>query len=74
MKFPEFKPNLDTLDLDPPNIFTPKQKRKKIDISIDLSIPPSFLSSCSQHLHILMNKTINLFDVLEVKLCVYFLL
>ena len=29
MKFPEFKPNLDTLDLDPPDIFTSKQKRKK---------------------------------------------
>ena len=30
MKFSEFKPNLDTLDLDPPDIFTPKQKRKNI--------------------------------------------
>ena len=29
MKFPEFKPNLDTLDLDLPDIFTPKQKRQK---------------------------------------------
>ena len=29
MKFPEFNPNLDTLDLDPPDIFTCKQKRKK---------------------------------------------
>ena len=26
---PEFKPTLDTLDLDPPNIYTRKQKRKK---------------------------------------------
>ena len=29
MKFPEFNPKLDTLDLDPPDIFTSKQKRKK---------------------------------------------
>ena len=29
IKFPEFNPNLDTLDLDPPDIFTRKQKRKK---------------------------------------------
>ena len=74
MKFPKFDPKLDTLDLDPPDIFTRKQKRKKIDLSIELSIPPSFLSSCSQHFHIHMNKTRNLFDVFEVKLCVYFLL
>ena len=29
MKFPEFNPKPDTLDLDPPDIFTRKQKRKK---------------------------------------------
>ena len=29
MKFPKFNPNLYTLDLDPPNIFTPSSKRKK---------------------------------------------
>ena len=29
MKFPEFNPKLDTLDLDPPDIFTCKQERKK---------------------------------------------
>ena len=29
MKFPEFNPKLDTLDLDPLDIFTRKQKRKK---------------------------------------------
>ena len=29
MKFPEFNPKLDTLDLDPPDIITRKQKRKK---------------------------------------------
>ena len=29
MKFPKFNPNLSTLDLDPPNIFTPPSKRKK---------------------------------------------
>ena len=29
MKFPKFNPSLDTLDLDPPNIFTPSSKRKK---------------------------------------------
>ena len=29
MKFPKLDPNLSTLDLDPPNIFTPPSKRKK---------------------------------------------
>ena len=29
MKFPKFDPSLATLDLDPPNIFTPPSKRKK---------------------------------------------
>ena len=29
MKFPKFNPNMSTLDLDPPNIFTPPSKRKK---------------------------------------------
>ena len=29
MKFPKFNPNMFTLDLDPPNIFTPPSKRKK---------------------------------------------
>ena len=29
MKFPKFNPNLATLDLDPPNIFSPPPKRKK---------------------------------------------
>ena len=29
MKFPKFNPNLATLDLDPPNIFAPPQKRRK---------------------------------------------
>ena len=29
MKFPKFNPNLSTLDIDPPNIFTPSSKRKK---------------------------------------------
>ena len=29
MKFPKFSPNMATLDLDPPNIFTPPPKRKK---------------------------------------------
>ena len=29
VKIPEFKPTLDTLDLDPPDIYTRKQKRKK---------------------------------------------
>ena len=56
MKFPKFNPNLATLDLDPPNIFTPPQKRKKIDLPIDLSISSSFPAYCSQLLHNLMNK------------------
>ena len=30
IKFPNFNPNLSTLDLDPPNIFTPPSKRKKL--------------------------------------------
>ena len=29
VKIPEFSPKLDTLDLDPPDIYTKKQKRKK---------------------------------------------
>ena len=29
MKFPKFNPNLSTLDLDPPNIFTPPSEIKK---------------------------------------------
>ena len=36
VKIPEFSPTLDTLDLDPPDIYTRKQKRKKIDLSIQL--------------------------------------
>ena len=32
MKFPKFNPNLSTLDLDPPNIFTPPSKRKTIGL------------------------------------------
>ena len=30
MKFPKFSPSLATLDLDPPNIFAPPSKRKKL--------------------------------------------
>ena len=30
VKIPEFSPKLDTLDLDPPDIYTRKQKRKKL--------------------------------------------
>ena len=41
VKIPEFSPKLDTLDLDPPDIYTKKQKRKKIDLSIQSSIPSS---------------------------------
>ena len=41
MKFPKFSPNLATLDLDPPNIFAPPPKRKKINLPIDLSISSS---------------------------------
>ena len=29
VKIPEFNPKMDTLDLDPPDIYTRKQKRKK---------------------------------------------
>ena len=62
MKFPKFNPNLATLDLDPPtSLLLPK--KEKIDLPIDLSISPSFLSCCSQHLHNLMNEIRNLFDV-----------
>ena len=56
MKFPKFNPNLATLDLDPPNIFAPPPKRKKIDLSIDLSISSSLPTCYSQLLHNLMNK------------------
>ena len=40
VKIPEFSPTLDTLDIDPPDIYTRKQKRKKIDLSTQLLIPP----------------------------------
>ena len=56
MKFPKFNPNLASLDLDPPNIFAPPPKRKKIDLPIDLSISSSLPACCSQLLHNLMNK------------------
>ena len=72
MKFPKFNPNLSNLDRDHPNIFTPPSKRK--NLPNDSSISYSFPICCFQHLHILMNKIRNFFDVFEVKLCVYFLL
>ena len=53
VKIPEFSPKLDTLDLDPPDIYTLKQKRKKIDLSIQFSIPPSYtvvLNRCNKSL------------------------
>ena len=56
MKFPKFNPNLATLDLDPPNIFAPPPKKKKIDLPIDLSISSSLPACYSQLLHNLMNK------------------
>ena len=56
MKFPKFSPNLATLDLDPPNIFDPSPKRKKINLPIDLSISSSLPACYSQLLHNLMNK------------------
>ena len=56
MKFPKFNPNLATLDLDPPNIFAPPPKRKKIDLPIALSISSSLPACCSQLFHNLMNK------------------
>ena len=62
MKFPKFNPNLATLDLDPPNIFPPPQKRKN-RLPIDLSISSSFPACCYQLLHNLMNEIRNLFDV-----------
>ena len=75
MKFPKFNPNLATLDLDPPNIFTPPSKRKKTFRLTHPSLPHSQPVD-SQLLHNLMNKIRNLFDVVlfEVRLCVYFLL
>ena len=56
MKFPKFNPNLATFDLDPPNIFAPPLKRKKINFPIDLSTSSSLPACCSQLLHNLMNK------------------
>ena len=50
VKIPEFIPTLDTLDLDPPDIYTRKQKRKKIDFFIQFSTPPSFLHCYPQPL------------------------
>ena len=63
VKIPEFSPTLDTLDLDPPDIYTRKKKRKKIDISIQLLIPPSSLYCYSQPLQQIINKIRNLFDI-----------
>ena len=57
MKFPKFNPNLATLDLDPPNIFAPSSKRKKIDLPSDLFFFSPLPYCCSQLLHIIMNKT-----------------
>ena len=56
MKFPKFSPNLATLDLDPPNIFAPPPKRKKINLPIDLSFSSSLPDCYSQLLHHIMNK------------------
>ena len=51
MKFPKFNPNLATLDLDPPNIFAPPSKRRKLTFPlIYLSLPhsqPVFLNFCT---------------------------
>ena len=51
MKFPEFNPKLDTLDLDPPDIFTRKQKRKKYTLPLSCqSLPHSYpviLNNCT---------------------------
>ena len=75
MKFPKFNPNLATLDLDPPKyLCSSPEKKKNRPSHCFVNLPPSFPSCCSQHLHILMNKIRNLFDMFEVKLCVYFLL
>ena len=46
MKFPPFPAHLDTLDLDPPNVYSSKQKKKKeIDHFLELPTPifPFFL-------------------------------
>ena len=63
LKIPEFNLTLDTLYLDPPDIYTRKQKRKKIDLSIKLqSLPPSYtviLNRCNK----IINKIRNLFDI-----------
>ena len=48
MKFPKFNPNLATLDLNPPNIFAPPPKRKKINLPNDLSISSSLPACYSQ--------------------------
>ena len=56
MKFPKFSPNLATLNLDPPNIFAPPPKRKKINLPIDLSFSSSLPDCYSQLLPHIMNK------------------
>ena len=52
MKFPKFNPNLSTLDLDPPNIFTPPSKTKKpSDGLIHLLLILNLLFSTFAHSH-----------------------
>ena len=54
MKFPPFPAHLDTLDLDPPNVYSSKQKRKKkIDTFIKWPtpiLPFLYLYCCSKSL------------------------
>ena len=54
IKFPKFNPNLATLDLDPPNIFAPPQKRKKKTFPLicqPSTIIPILLFSTFAHSH-----------------------
>ena len=71
MKFPPFPANFDTLDLDPPNVYSSKQKRKKKKIhSLSGQHPfsPSFIytvvpNRCKE----IRNKNINLFYLVLVQ-------
>ena len=76
MKFPPFLAHLDTLDLDPPNVYSSKQKRKK-EIDPFLKWPTPILPFLSLYCVLsrckgIINKNRNLIYPVKFNLCVYF--
>ena len=63
VKIPEFSPRLDTLDLDPPDIYTHKQKRKNRPIHSIFN--HSFPYCCSKPLQQIINKIRKLLVIVE---------